>query len=353
MNIVGVAVSVAGCLVACFLFFYPGGGLELVSSKLAPSQPAASLALVRVLMPFVLLLFSVQGKAMILRGKGLPFPWLRVVPGAASFLLLLGFQSQLSCMVLATFAMLTMGTHTFWHHNWNCIVMLLSILAFTPCGSHYSLDSIISRFQEEKHADKQGTKGVKAQDAIDERSDEESRDMHVDETPKLESNWAKTLILLHVSLIYFWAGCDKFHIGWMNGSALRKVILTRSSVAHLFTYVLPRPEVQLLVCSMVTLGCILAELLLPFLLWSKAYNIYGVAIGCLMHFSMSIFCGSLGAYTMVSWVMLAATLDDGFMNRFLRDPRNFAIVTLGALLVMTWTAQIEHMSPGRRMTLFL
>lgn len=158
---------------------------------------------------------------------------------------------------------------------------------------------------------------------------------------EIEPNWAKLLITLHYSLIYFGAGCEKFQWVWISGVALRNTILSRGALRYVFVSLFPTRMLQLLVCAWLTVACILLELAVPFMLWSKQTKPYAVIAGCLMHLAMSCLCGGLGVYTMVSWLCLISSLDDEHVNAYLHDPKNFAIVALALLLAMTWVRQIE------------
>merc|ERR1719198_2424217 len=192
-------------------------------------------------------------------------------------------------MVTAIFCTVAQANQITWHHHWNCIMILLSLLSLTPCGAIHSLGPWITRTWQESSggaftqasqdrfpAVLQGSKAGKIDEGASVALNGEA---HGDETSLRASNWAKPLITFHFCLIYFWAGVDKLHWNWVNGSALYHLIHTRAAydVKEIFTFVFPSDEVQYAVLSVMTVGAICTEILVPFCLWSKRFHVYAVA----------------------------------------------------------------------------
>lgn len=302
-------------------------------------RPSACLALVRMLLPCALWQYW-RARQMMTVGSGLPAPWLSVVPAIASITMALGIQAKASSMVLAVFCTLAMHVSSmFHHHHWNCICLLLSLLAFTPCGVLYSVNPrciirSMRSWQEWVPAALRSS-GDDIQEVA--APGEDLKGSQVD-----LSHWAKPLITLHMGLIYFWAGCDHLRPEWIDGSVLHGLIMKRSAygVAPIFTTLFHSQHVQQLVCAVATSGCILVELSVPFFLWSKRFKLHALGAAFMLHVGMQILVGLQGPYTAVSWLCLIAIADCEAINEYLYDSRNFAIAFLSCLLAFSWAFQV-------------
>lgn len=254
-------------------------------------------------------------------------PLLGMVPVVAAVAITLGVHTQFSCMVVAAYMTFAMRDAHAWHHYWNCGLLLMSILSFTSCGSLYTVQTLLEDRKED----------LSIQPASTSKGTGQGEDVTT-----TNGNWAKPLIALHISLIYFWSGCDKFHPAWINGSLLQGVIVKASPMRGVFIFLFPTKELQLLACALLTCCCIAIELSLGFFLCSKQFHLYAVALAFSMHIGMSFLCGHLAAYTPLAWLCLIAVIDDERVNAFLCDSRNFVIAVLAFLLMNEWTHNIEH-----------
>lgn len=317
LNRAGIVGAFVGAVVAAGLAFRSRNALE---DTLQPKEPARSLALIRIVLPVALLLFSSRFQTLLIEGV----PGMPASGGLACVAILcvfLGWYSRLSCIVLGSCCTLALSDPRYRHHYWHSLTILFCILAFTPCDACFSLRSFC-----------ESSAGAVVSPKMQ---------------SKYEAFWAKPLIILHMGLVYFFAGLDKCRGAWISGEALHKVIMLRCPFGHFLAQLLPNKEVRLFVFGSASCICIVLELLLPFALWRKRSGPYAVALGFILHFGMSLTCGSLAVFTQVSWLCLIACLDDDMVNKHLHNWPAFTVAVLGLLFAMSSAHYFETLGPSR------
>jgi hypothetical protein len=132
----------------------------------------------------------------------------------------------------------------------NLLLILVFYLMLSPCGADYSLDA-------RREARRRGTPA-----------------------DPLIVPWAQRLIQLHMSLIYFDTAVLKCAgTTWLGGTALHFVLHNREVGRFDLSFLAQYP----VLLNVMTLGALLAEFGLAFLLWSRATRPWMIAAGLALH----------------------------------------------------------------------
>ncbi|CAE7208715.1 unnamed protein product [Symbiodinium sp. CCMP2592] len=311
------ALALPVALWMCIRGAWPGSklpGPEVVGMGWDHRGPSATLALVRILLAYWLVVNPNWGGATPIMMWYAPDQW----PGGAVMTLLLVLAQ--ACLALGIFssAAAALAAAGFClgctrdGFDPDCptqhAAMVLLILAFTPCDDCFSLKSVAERFLPGWCTRGRGGGSL----------------------------WALSLLRLQMSLLYFWAGEFKAKISWVQGSTLYRdvAILDTSPLKSLWYLIFWTEPIRRSVTTVLACSALALELTLPFLLWSKSFHIYAVALAASMHFGMTLLAGQLGGFSQVCWITLLGSLQDKRVEDLLQDPRNFAIGVLGGIALM-------------------
>ncbi|CAJ1376009.1 unnamed protein product [Effrenium voratum] len=190
-----------------------------------------------------------------------------------------------------------------------CVAILMLVLAYTPCDQSYS----VSAWLRQKFPQTRAVLGGVEPGSI----------------------WAKSLMRLHMSLMYFCAATFKIQPYWLNtdgGTLYKEVhIFDLGPLRDVWHLVLSSEGSMRFVAHVMGLSVIVVEIAVAFGFWSKTWHLHFLGIAAAMHLTMSILCGQLGGFTQACWLGLMGASSDARFEKALAEPKNFAIVCLGGI----------------------
>lgn len=264
-----VAIAVGALVVLAMIILSFRGSTEIKTFELSLRGQDASLALVRILMPFWIFEHVNWGgddspiskwfSPQLMPGGDGPFG--HVLMRVNLLLLASGLYGPFFAMVTAAGFVMGCSRNSF---DPDCptqhICMLLLILSFTNCDGCYSLTNFLrDRFPSSKQY--LGDYG--------------------------DSLWAKNLFRLQCSLLYFFAAEFKIQPEWLGphgGSLIKDIhIFDLSPLRDLEKVLLPNQQVREILAHLMAIGIIIVEISLAFGFWSTRYHGHFILGAAAMH----------------------------------------------------------------------
>jgi hypothetical protein len=179
------------------------------------------------------------------------------------------------------------GIEPYTHHHTYVLAVTAVLLACSPCGKSYSWD----RWRALKKAQRIG------------------------EPPPAESGpqWALRLMVLQVSLIYFWSGFDKCNPAFLSGERMEHYAM--------YLYIgSDYPKSAWFHPAMVGLAwsTVFLEFALAFGLWWKRTHRVLIPFGMMFHAILYVLL-PVGTYSLNMWLLYLAVLDPDEVHRFIDE----------------------------------
>ena len=179
------------------------------------------------------------------------------------------------------------GIEPYTHHHTYVLAVTAVLLACSPCGKSYSWD----RWRALKKAQRIG------------------------EPPPAETGpqWALRLMVLQVSLIYFWSGFDKCNPAFLSGERMEHYAM--------YLYIgSDYPKSAWFHPAMVGLAwsTVFLEFALAFGLWWKRTHKVLIPFGMMFHAILYVLL-PVGTYSLNMWLLYLAVLDPDEVHRFIDE----------------------------------
>eukprot|EP00435_Cladocopium_sp_Y103_P039647 s1481_g10.t1 len=313
-----VVIGLGALLVLAMIILSFRGFAEIKTFDFSLRGQDASLALVRILIPFWIFEHVNWGgddspiskwfSPQLMPGGDSPFG--RILMRVNLLLLASGIYGPFFAMVTAAGFVMGCSRNSF---DPDCptqhICMLLLVLSMTPCDGCYSLTNVLrNRFPG-------------CQKFLGDAGD---------------SLWAKNLFRLQCSLLYFFAAEFKIQPEWLGphgGTLIKDVhIFDLSPLRDVEHFLLPTQRVREILAHLMAVGIIIVEISLAFGFWSTRYHGHFILACAAMHLSMSLLCGQLGGFTQAGWTGLLC-VGHPKLEELLEEPKNFTIAILGLVVL--------------------
>lgn len=129
--------------------------------------------------------------------------------------------------------------------------------------------------------------------------------LFLNNTPDYIDGWPLRIIQIMISFGFFQAALIKLHSSiWWNGEMIKRSLFSNFGKENKLTFFIYRNK---LVNKSLNYLTLFYQLFSPLLLWTPEFRIYGIIIGCFLHFGMvlTLYIGYFGIITMIAILSFA------------------------------------------------